>query len=457
MAAATRAQAERKRARQSDRQEPRLREGRRRGGDTDLLSLLPDEILGSIVSLLPTKDAARTQALSSRWRPLWRSAPLNLDLRSRSPLDEAAAISRVLSAHHGPARRLCVSNSHLDRLDGWLRSPALGNLHELELYNNSNSDKPAMPLTAFRSSATLRVVHVDYCEFRYAAGDRFQFPNLQHLTLRRVAISEDSLHAVLAGCPALNSLVLKFSHGFRRLRISSQNLSCFTVYYNSRPRNDITLKELIVDDAPSLDRLLTCGYNGDSDMGISVISAPRLKMLGRFTDRISGFEFGDTVFQGLRATRVATVMRTVKVLALSNQNLSLDVTINFMRCFPCLEKLHIETYALGMENEWRHQPLDHIECLDLHLKRLVLRIYQGSKSHVDFATFFILNACILESMTLVVGLHQAKNEKWIEYQRRQLQLAYRASTGLHIGFASRKCFRNLENIHELTDPFECEC
>ena len=99
---------------------------------------------------------------------------------------------------------------------------------------------------------------------------------------------------------------------------------------------------------------------------VSVISAPKLKMLGRLTDKIGRFEFGATVFQvlviiyvpfsvccamilidpyaiqGFHLIRLATVMRSVRVLALLDSNLSLDVIINFMRCFPCLEKLYIK-------------------------------------------------------------------------------------------------------------------
>ena len=43
---------------------------------------------------------------------------------------------------------------------------------------------------------------------------------------------------------------------------------------------------------------------------------------------------------------MATVVRTVKVLALRLDNRRLDVVINFMKCFPCVEKLYIKVTFL---------------------------------------------------------------------------------------------------------------
>jgi len=39
-----------------------------------------------------------------------------------------------------------------------------------------------------------------------------------------ISIAEGTLHAMLAGCPALRSLVLHYNIGYRRLRINSETL-----------------------------------------------------------------------------------------------------------------------------------------------------------------------------------------------------------------------------------------
>uniref|UniRef100_A0ACD5ZY96 Uncharacterized protein n=1 Tax=Avena sativa TaxID=4498 RepID=A0ACD5ZY96_AVESA len=201
------------------------------GAEGDRISDLPDAVLGEIISLLSTKEGARTQVLASRWRGLWHSAPLNLDYRpflfDKEALD--VIISRVLAAHPGPGRRFCAPVYHLDgeRADAWLRSPALNNLHELELcsYERRLPCPPAMrrppPAAAFRFSDTLCVATIGECHLTDSTVQGLHLPKLQKLGLEKVKISEASLHTMIAACPALECLLIKDSTGFLCVRINS--------------------------------------------------------------------------------------------------------------------------------------------------------------------------------------------------------------------------------------------
>jgi hypothetical protein len=45
-----------------------------------------------------------------------------------------------------------------------------------------------------------------------------------------------------------------------------------------------------------------------------------------------------------------------------------------------------------------------VGTLDICPRKIVLRNYQGSKSHVDFVRFFLSNASVLESLMLESGV-----------------------------------------------------
>ncbi|CAO2198461.1 unnamed protein product [Urochloa humidicola] len=502
---------------------------RMRSGSPDLVSLLPDEILCSIISLLDTKEGARTQILSSRWRPLWRSAPLNLESYGLAGINEDD-ISRILAEHRGvgrcfkaPPHILAGDPATLDR---WLRSPALNDLQELHLYFRPfASPIPLIPHSAMRFASTLRVAHFSRCQFSVDATCRLHFPNLQHLSLVSVSmsegslhtvlaacpaldkfilvycyhtlpkpmmspstlrflstlrvarfghcqfpdaashqvhfpglqhlqlvmvtISEGSLHAMLSSCPALNSLVLNYNSGFRKFMINSLKLKRVEMFFG-RSDTEIELEELIIVNAPCLEILHQRGPY-EADMKISIVSAPKLKILCRLTDNMSRLELGTTIFEGPYATRVATTMCSVKVLALKLDDLSLRMTINFMECFPCLEKLYIKTHIATENMELQNSPYRN-ECLDVHLKKLWIRHYSGKGSHLAFAKFFVLNASVLESLVLIVDPEMEESDLWIENQRRQLQLEKRASIGCEIKFSSDARSSYHSDIQEFSDP-----
>ncbi|PUZ68267.1 hypothetical protein GQ55_2G012200 [Panicum hallii var. hallii] len=442
--------------------------------EEDLISRLPDGVLGDIVSVLPTRDAARTQVLSSRWCPIWRTAPLNLDIRGYIVAGggrrvSAGKISRILSKHDGPGRRFCaplecffdLGGRYAGALDTWLRSPALTGLQELEFHLGLprwRATPPPLPAPVHRLASTLRVASFGGCAFPDGNGGALRLPVLQKLSLLDVKISEGTLHALLAGCSVLESLLLGDNNGCSLVRIVSQSLKSIGL----RPGpGEIKVKQLLIEDAPCLERLLLLGSGFSMGMVISVIRAPRLHALGQLAAYDPTLEFGTTVFQGSQIVSVATMVQNVKILAITQLDLSLDVVINFLKCFPCLEKLYIKTTAVGENNEWRRKYKNLIGTLDIRLKNLVLTNYQGNKSHVNFAMFFVLNARVLQSMRLELQLGNPSNG-WIKKQHRLLQTKHKASRDAQFDFVPHVISSPFslgqvcaEQVHDLAtaDPF----
>nr|CAB3503833.1 unnamed protein product [Digitaria exilis] len=164
-------------------------------GGVDHISGLPDAILGEIISLLPVKEAASTQALASRWRHLWRSAPLSIDgddLPDEGEISRAGLISRILVTRRGPAaRRFSVSALQLllcsSAVGSWISSPALDKLQELEFQIGEmmRLHSPDLPLpdSTFRFSATLRLLTVSKCHIPQGNVEALHFPQLRELAL----------------------------------------------------------------------------------------------------------------------------------------------------------------------------------------------------------------------------------------------------------------------------------
>ena len=77
----------------------------------DFISSLLDDMLLVIIGLLPTKSTVRTALLSRWWHHLWHHVPLNLVVDSYLYDGDCkcmAAVSKILSSHPGPAKRLDI-------------------------------------------------------------------------------------------------------------------------------------------------------------------------------------------------------------------------------------------------------------------------------------------------------------------------------------------------------------
>ncbi|XBI44345.1 hypothetical protein VPH35_108989 [Triticum aestivum] len=316
----------------------------------DLISHLPDDVLGTIISLLPTTDGCRTQILSHRWCHLWHSAPLNLEVRTRLPsfLPTAvpvSAVAKIISQHPGPVRRFCFQCPLPGdaEVESWLDSRALANLQELDIgyeylskyqarnFFDNHPTRYPLPQSAFRSASTLLVAKIKTFSFPDAITPSMNFPLLKELSLHYVSFSGDVFHRLLSGCHALESLYMLQVHAAGCLRVSSPTLRSIGFRDTSGGK-----AELLIEDAPRLQRLLLplCGLN--VCVNIRVIWAPKLEILGPFSPGLL------PIFQVMSPVSSANSIRTVKVLALGcSNNHQLNAVLDVLRWFPCLGKLYV--------------------------------------------------------------------------------------------------------------------
>jgi len=114
----------------------------------------------------------------------------------------------------------------------------------------------------------------------------------------------------------------------------------------------------------------------------------------------------------------------------------------------------------GDKNLWRRKHRNLIKGLDIRLKTVVLnKYYRGIKSQVNFATFFVLNAKMLESMTFQCERYTV-TARFLAEQHQLLQLEKRASRCARFYFTTKSClheFLHINHAHDLSisDPFEC--
>uniref|UniRef100_A0A0D3HVM8 Uncharacterized protein n=1 Tax=Oryza barthii TaxID=65489 RepID=A0A0D3HVM8_9ORYZ len=355
---------------------------------------------------------------------------------SRTVGKDVTTIQTVLQAHRG---RLCK-------------------LQEFELfYFNIDAENLPVPLSVFRRSHTLCVLRIcstcDTLQVPMETDCMPNFPHLKELTLSNISIADSTIHCLLSRCLVLESLVMDANRGCHRLRISSLTLQSLGVS-DACSYVEGKLEEVIIENVPLLERLTPPCIRNEGFV-IWVTQAPKLKILGYLSHKISTIELGTMVFQKLVPVSLSNVMCTVKILALDRAP-DLDVVIGFLKCFPCVEKLYVVAFIQGnFKNALRYVSL---ECLDLHLRMVEFINYQGNMLDLNFIRFFVLNARVLECVKLVAA-HDKYGRKWMEKQQQKLQLYSRASRGITFDFQADYGSNgsiHMKHISDLTtdDPFD---
>ncbi|KAM3192339.1 hypothetical protein ACQJBY_069521 [Aegilops geniculata] len=442
----------------------------------DRISALHDDLLCAIISRLSVTDAARTTALSPRWRHLWHSTPLILDDVDLNESAREAIVSRVLADHPGPFRAVRLAGCKFASLDHdlaeWPRLLVTKGIKKLVLVNKHIQPQhasPRLPAQILRCDSLQRLL-LGFWTFPadVSHGADVFLPHLYSLNMIRIDMGDHDLECLIAASPVLKTLVLARNKP-KHVRLRSQSLHCVVV-------GGSPVKEVAVMETPLLDRLILVepppSAIGGAGMRVKITCAPNLRVFGYLEPRAHKLQIGDDVIEPNIMVSPRTVLPGVKILALKvNFGVFEEVNMlaSFLRCFPNVDILHIESLlhdpsVPGYEPTGEHhakfwQEASPIECLRSHVKRMVIHKYQGHQNEFEFLKFISKDALELQSLVLVppkekISLPDEVNEM-IDRLRCPMFRAWASKvllvlTKVDIGFS-------LQKSADLTvdDPFRC--
>ncbi|KAJ9539836.1 hypothetical protein OSB04_026342 [Centaurea solstitialis] len=181
-------------------------------GHYNQLSRLPDDILVSILSCLPIKDAVATSLLSRRWRFLW------------------CQIDRLLFAGKGRWSLRCIDhiirqhkNSTIDRL-------------KICFDLDKNAQGTMSKLIKFAILKNIQMLELDFDRDRgFLLDVQFlrvlvtEMKSLKSLKLKCVDVNDEGLRKILSYCPVLEHLSIVGSRTLRKVEILGKGLALKTL------------------------------------------------------------------------------------------------------------------------------------------------------------------------------------------------------------------------------------
>ncbi|XP_021736866.1 F-box/LRR-repeat protein At4g14103-like [Chenopodium quinoa] len=231
----------------------------------DRISGLPDNILGHILSFLPTKNAVGTSVLSHRWKYLF-TLITNFDFDERDLFSSRGGFRSQYSNGSGTFKILvnrtlmlckatkinkfrvkCARDSDCSNVNSWIEFALLRGVSELSV-STHQFESSALPRQLFFCE-TLVVLKLSG-RFEIKLHESHILPHLKFLQLKSSSVKfadNCSLNRLISGCPMLEDMVLKGSwEDFSTINISSPTLRSLTlnfreVFMDGKHRTNVVL------------------------------------------------------------------------------------------------------------------------------------------------------------------------------------------------------------------------
>ncbi|WVZ69820.1 hypothetical protein U9M48_018549 [Paspalum notatum var. saurae] len=379
------------------------------GDGQDHISRLPDALLSNIISRLATREAARTVVLSTRWRGVWAATPLLVDdahlVDGPFDIPIVRSLSRCVAAHPGPVRAVRVTSvsfyAHEYALQRLVKDLADKGVQDLILLNRPWPLNMPLPDDILRC-ASLERLYLGVRQFPEITAPRLPvFDKLRELGLFHCVVSDEEVDALLAHCPKLEvfSIVMTYG-GPSRLHIMSRSLRV-AVDWNCM------LDEVVVKDAPCLERLILNTIDETERRPVKIVCAPRLKLLGFLDLNLHTLEIGGVAIKAGINVRARAMVPSLKILAVIVQfacSQEAKMLPTLLKCFPHLETLHVLPIPSESPNSvhdlefW--ESLGPCECLESHLKMLVVHGCLVQTNEIGFLQYIIREGKALKAVGL---------------------------------------------------------